>query len=334
MSYFPAGYFPTASSGTVTNNGGTVGGTYPPLFEDVSLVAPVMSLDPAYQRSLIYASPLSERIRWWKAVHDPNNDEAQGKVNTSGGTDKWLREEQDVSTYRAIVGNTKIARKYFPQGDVMEGDIAITTMAGEIGLGDHDWVMPIGVNDTTWRGLPDYRTTEHKEQVVRGGDETVMTGTVSSFGSTVTGTGTDFTQYRAGDVLKAGNQQLVVSTVVSVTQLTTVSGASPALSGNSHKRGRERLQFTPAVYLLRVLTSSRGYTYLTEVSLASDEATLKWIDPSIAPNPGQRISLAYDVRNLYLVQFDLGSDRHVVNGSSMTSTVLCRLQSNDGFKRV
>jgi len=66
-----------------------------------------------------------------------------------------------------------------------------------------------------------------------GGSE--APGTISSSGTTITGTGTQFlTQFQAGDSIIAGGQTRVVSAVASQTTLTTTSAFSSTLSNASY----------------------------------------------------------------------------------------------------
>jgi len=147
--------------------------------------------DPEEFRAMLRVHPNSEYIRWKQALLNPAYDTRTGTSNSTN-LSKWIWNEVDVSRFTAMIRGLKIARQYFPFGDLKDGDIMVTVMIDEIPIDDHDLVIPMGRISATPSGRPDYRTIQQKQILVRGNSVTKGPGTVSSFSESVIGTGTMF----------------------------------------------------------------------------------------------------------------------------------------------
>src|SRR5437773_5318963 len=73
-----------------------------------------------------------------------------------------------------------------------------------------------------------------RNYTVPAGEARTGTGTISSSGSTVTGSGTVFTtELHVGDMVTASGQMQAVSNIVSHTSLQTAFGFAPVIAGGS-----------------------------------------------------------------------------------------------------
>jgi hypothetical protein len=287
-----------------------------------------LEFDPQDFRAICYTHPNSERVRWWKAY--PQLPLSRGVTSQA----KWSHVEQDVSAFRAIVQGERIARRYFPEaGQILSGDLFVTTMPDEIPLSDHDWIMPIGRFQQGDETLPDARTFTWKERLTRGAVLVDKAGTVSSSGTNVTGSGTAFTaDFTEGSVIQAGGQAFVVTAVTDDTHLAVESAPTPAWNGHDYSSGVETLLRTPAAEIVEIFDDQRAYNVDVDVRLASDGQTIEWLSAVKSPPAGGEFTIVYNYYPKYVVMPDLGRRRHGVRGLPLPQSVVCRLWSLVGEK--
>lgn len=288
-----------------------------------------VTLQPERFRASLLASPLATRIRWWKARLDTAFVDEYGETDAENEKGKWAWDEQVVGNYRVAIEASRSGRKYSQPGDMRTGSIQVTYMPDEIPLGDHDLIMPIGRVDNY---LPDARHDGYKESLVRGEVLTPVTGTVSSSGTAVTGTGTDFvTELHEGSVIMAGGQKRKVDTITDATHLTLSAATSPNWNTNRVSLCRERLKRPNVARIESVVRGTTVYVEGPDYRLGVDNQTLEWYGNQ--PAPGERFSIHYYILPQYIIQFDLGSNQHVVNTKIPVQTVTARLYTPPGINR-
>lgn len=249
-------------------------------------IPPYQSLLEAQEfRAFIYSDENAQHIRWWRAVVDPAFNRATGKATPQANTVKWLHEEQDVSRFQAIISDARVARRYYPQGSFVLGDLVMMTMPDEIPVDDHDWVCPIG------GASGEARLLRSKEPMIRGARIEAGEGTASSAGNVIVGTGTAFSTFlRHGDILDALGQQLRITSISSDTALLLESAPSPAWSGNSYSRRRDLLTYYPAADIEEIRDADGLYIPADDFLLVG-ERTVNWAGRS--PAPGATFSIVY-----------------------------------------
>jgi len=321
MAYYPGGYFPTGSASATppVATGCQDANSYP------------LDFNPEYFRAAVYGNPLREQVRWWQAELDPAYDDTSA-VTSAALPSKYLRVERVVSAYRVVVRNSKVALKFFPFGAIKDSDILLTAMPDEIPLGDHDLISPTGRGDeatcpvTSATALS--RTIEYKEVLKRGEFEISQAGTLSGTGNTVTLSGGVFTSIvQVGDIIKSANNKMVVSAIVSSTQLTIVTALITPFTGNKWSLCAEKVKFSPVSALRLVRDASQVYTPTTHCTVSS-AGIVRWSSTTIAPPFGTRYSVSYSVLPIYIVQYDLGVQRL---SSGRPISVVARLYSHDGM---
>lgn len=289
------------------------------------IISQELGFDIADMRSFLYEHPNSTYVRWWRAVADPTFDPRTATPQTTQGHQQWLREEQDVRKFRAVVSGHRIAAKYWAQGVVRTGDIMVTTMRDELPVSSHDQVVPIGKilsHDGTY---PDARVDIAKEVIVRGSVATAMIGTVTNMGTAVLGTGTEFTKHlRVGSAVSSGRQNFIIAGISSDTLLNLDHIPNPGLNANNITALSEAMTYSPVASIDEIRDSTKKYINGTDYLLASDGVSIQWL-LATAPVAGTRLSMTYRYLQMYVCLPDLGITRAPVNGVPMLQSVLCRL---------
>lgn len=285
------------------------------------------SFDPEEFRSALYASPLAEGLRWWKAAIDPTSNKFTGAYDSAVGKAVWMRTEQSVREFKGVVKGFKVARQMFGTGQIINTDIVVTTMVDEIPIGDHDWIMPVGNLITPGRNYDqDKRTIQIKCLIVRGSILTEQSGTVSSSGPNVTGVGTTFTiTVQAGDVMNALSVGSVIESVADDTHLTLLSAPATAWSGNKWSKATDNLPYQHGVYIEDAFDADRAYVPGAHYTISDDGGSVQWLSAANSPAPGSRYSVTYRYIPRFVAQPELGVQRHVVNGADLMQTIVCRL---------
>ncbi len=295
-------------------------------FPDIPVTPYEQLFDPELFRAMIYGQVGSQRLRWWRAVIDPTFDRPSGMQNAPAGHEKWLREEQDIAQFCALIQGTQHAWRYLPQGEFETGDLLVTTMPDEIYLGDHDWVVALGKPQAA-PGFPQTaRLLQYKEPLIRGLRTVAQTGTVSSVGAALTGTGTAFlSTLQAGDVVKALAQSLRVVAVADDTHLTLEAAPSPAWTGNSFVKRVDTLLYWPVGVIEEIRDSTMRYTPGLHYQLGADEKTVQWLSGTVSPAPDAPYSVVYRYFPLYEVQGQQGSDETPMGTAGLPITRTLRL---------
>jgi hypothetical protein len=289
---------------------------------------PVFGLEQSFEsdqfRSFVYTHPNSENINWWQAVRDPAWNP---KTQTATGNAGWLRTYQSLpSPYRAVIQGARMARKYFPQGEVQTSDLTVTTMPDELPIGDHDWIIPMGKD-----GPQNARTWRYSENLIRGETLVNLAGTVTSASlNQITGVGTTFTtDFHAGDILISGQQSFIVQSVITDTLLTLDRTSDPPLNKNAYQKGIETVLFWPAANIIQLITTQKAYTEFVDFELAPPNYTtntqqIQWLNGN-APVAGTIYSILYTYYQRYECVGDMGIHRQGVGGQVLLQTVVCRL---------
>lgn len=283
--------------------------------------------DPEDFRAFILSHPSSQFIRWYRAFPDPTYDPTTTKAAFASGKSKWRRVEQTLQgDYRAIIRGGSAIRAYTQYAELPTGSVIITTMPDELPLGIADWVAPIGMGREFDPDSPDQRTYEYKETVTRGQDRETGAGTISSSGTAVTGTGTAFTSFlRVGDIVLAAGQGRRITAITDDTHLTVESSPSPVWNGNDYQRAFERLLYHPVVSLTTVEDAATAYTVKTDVTVDTDERSVRWFSASDSPAFGTRYGVTYRYLLKYQVFDDLTTQRQRAHGVALPQSVVATI---------
>ena len=289
---------------------------------------PSLSISPQSQSARLQTSPNADMIDWFRAVLDPSYDL---KNNASQNLDQYVRTLQDGEHW-AMIGGEQVLRRYFAQGSWESGDITITFDEATTPLSIHDWVIPKG-NGSAPAELPDARTLTAKEVYVRGENTVLLSGTVSSSVTNITGTGTSFlTDFHAGDILSVLRSQYIVESIQDDAHLTLVSGPQTDWTNIAYAKGLDLLLYRPVTRIQHIQDAVRTYTSGVDFAVAVDAGGINWINPYNCPLPGTRCSVIYDYLPCYLIT-DLGSKDQIVKGIPGLSVVMAKLVKPDTLKR-
>ena len=281
--------------------------------------------DPELFRAEIRANPNSERIRWFKSRLSPTASRSKGVQSKDGKLYDYV-EQTVLRQTRAKIEDERIVKNYIQSGEVQSGDIAVTVMLDEIPLADHDIIIPIGRYDGNYPAV-DARVFPFSDLYTRGKDTIKLAGTISSSGTTVTGTGTQFTtQLIPGDLIVVGSGSAVVKTISSDTSLTIVTAPNCVYSQQSFSIASEDFQNYPAAYIDEIVDANNVvYNNVTDVAVSADGKSIQWINPLNQPAFGVNFTVRYYYYPVYIIIPDYGTRRHVVKGKSMPMTVIARL---------
>lgn len=283
-----------------------------------------VEFDPQRFKALIKGHGLSTPFRWWKAFLDPSYSK------TSAQGEMYIREEQEVDPQsRIIVHGTHFSRRLFPHGELRDGDISVTFDPVETPIANNDWVQPVGDYKTLLPSPPTEREGFQREVVVRGDQKTALNGTVSSSGSTATFSIAQ--NLKAGDTILCVGQPRVISAVVSATVYTLNSAPSPAWNGNNAARVSERLILAPVTFVEDVRSAGTVYRQGVDFDASNDGTTIAWLSGGNSPAVGERLSVSYYYRPVFMANSDLGHKRVVVAGNPLPSTIVCRLVANKDY---
>lgn len=276
--------------------------------------------DPEEFRAMISTHPTSEHVRWWKAIPSYDMNPLVGLGDTYGA-DRWTRIEQSgIDGYFALIQGQRAMRRYLPQGALEQGDIVVTTMPDELPFGEHDWIMPIGKYGEGARSFL------RLEVVVRGGYKQNPAGTISSSGSSVSGNGTSFLDtFRAGDIIEAAGQAFRIESVSNNDSLSIDGTPSPAWAGVVYHKLIDRTLYSPISTIESIYRGSSTYRPGVDYVVGEDMQSIQWLSADQSPAPGQRYGIRYRYYAKYVVQGDMGLQRHIVAGVKLPQVVVARL---------
>lgn len=294
---------------------------------------------PEYYRRLIYAHPSSTAVRWWRAMrapdYDPRTGTGQSQVTSASPT--WVRTEQDVARFRAIVQGAEVMRRYSPEGSYEAGDLTVTSMPDELPFGDHDWIMPVDATGMPGGAAPVARAFRAAETVVRG--QTIVPAPGQPAGATVaidaagnvTGAGANLpAAFGAGDMLVAAGRGYRVATVAGANAATVVGPVSAPIPQVAFFKAIERVGHPFVAQFLAAETSGTTYMYQRDFTLGGDGQTIRWLT-SASPACGALVSLLYDYYPVYVVMPGLGLKRAVIAGTPKPQRVTARLRPTESF---
>lgn len=274
------------------------------------------AIEHAEYRAFIYGHPNTQYVRWWRAIINPAISRLTGRG--ASPFSKWIWEEQDVSNYRAVISDVRQMKRYLPHGDFETGDMSMMSMSNEIPVGDHDWVVPMGIEPR------DARTMQYKEPLPRGGFAESPDGTVVSSGTTVTGAGTTFTAFHAGDILDCAGSQVRIDHIVSDTSLVVDVAPSPSWNGNTFTRRREAVSHYPLKSVEEIRDAEHIYHSESDFTIASDRFIV-WNTAAGSPPPGSGLSIVYQYFPRFMCIPDMHITSHPVQGVASPQVVTLRL---------
>ena len=281
--------------------------------------------DPEEFRALIYNSPMSTRVRWWRALPDPTFNKTAGQAATATGGAKFIRTEQQQRNFRVLPSGLKTVKRYLQQGQFENSDMSFMFMPDEFLISDHDWVCPIGRVDGGTLSTVNAPVNVYKDYLIRGSVQLPQAGTVSSSARVITGVGTQFTQLNVADVITANKIGAKIVSIASDTTLTIDRDLGVAWNANAYSRGVERLLHDTAVGLDSLADAGTDYVLPSACQIGPDAQTLVWVSAAGSPEIGVTIGVVYRYLPKYLILPDAGTHRRTVDGIGMPWTVVGRL---------
>lgn len=287
---------------------------------------------PEVYRRYLYAHPGSQHLRWWKAIPSSDYDPHRGQRASSDPTANiaaYNYVEQTIPQRMALAYDVDLRTIYSSQGKLVDGDQYLVSMQDELPVGPYDLVALLG------KFPGESRTYIHKVTLIRANVLIPQTGTISSSGTTVTGTGTSFqSTLQVGDLIVPSSypvaSALKVIAIASNTSLTLSGTPTPAWTGMNWSKGVDVLPRGLLASFDTVQTDSTVYPTSAykagTVTIGSQSYdTVQWTDPTNSPGPGARYGVIYRYFPKWMVLPDIGMPGPIVNTRPMPQRVVMRL---------
>ena len=284
--------------------------------------------DPDKFDGFLKSFALRQHVRWWKSFLDPRYD------TTSSNKELYIREEQIVppSVY-VVARGFEPARRLFPDGELRQGDIALTFQPDELPINTSDWIMLVGSDyDPVSTTTPIGRESYQNEVLTRGGSVTRLSGAVVSVGTTLTFTLPQ--TLKVGDTIKCVGQVRRIVSKTSSNVYVVNTAPSPVWGSTLCDKCYEELTIPFATYIDYIRTSSTTYVANVdfEVNLSGNSQVV-WNVAGDAPSEGEKMSVGYYYTPVFMAQDSLGIRRHTVAGRSVLCTMMMRLVSQNDWKK-
>lgn len=292
-----------------------------------------LNFDPEQFRWMIYSHPARQHIRWFRAAQNPVFDPARKFSPTASSTvpDTYVHIEQSTEGVMAIVIVDGIQMRYGQTGQYQSGSATFIAMPDEIPASTHDWIIPQGNRDIGYPNYPTFRTTETLKV---GVNAIPQTGTITASNTTITGVGTTFTQnFRDGDLIVANNASYacVVSSVVSDTHITVVSGPSISWNAMPFWKAVETLIYQPFTSIDEIRSSTSAFDPST-YEVSADGMHVQWLSHSTRPAVGTSYSILYRYAPKYVVLPDVATQGIYEMGVGTYLALRLRLWQPETYK--
>jgi hypothetical protein len=329
----------------------------PPFYRNNVITYP-QRFDPGQFYSYVYSHPLSQEVLWYKAYPNTTYSKQTGLMaDATTNPSKWDRQLQITTNRRAIISASRLSRDFTSFGKLELADVVIVSMPDELPLSENDWVVPMGRGELDQAGLraPSFVA---KEYITRGNTKYVGNGTIAASGTTITGTGTNFlTDANIGDIIEAGGEQILITSISNSTRLTVETAPSPTWNGQKYSFCYDNLLFYPAAKLLDVyqdvagndysgqqywatafwdystgITANTLYDPKADLKIAADGRRIVWKSASMCPKVGEVYGVIYRHYLKYVVLPEVTVQRPSTAGFPLPQTTYARQWGPETFK--